>query len=367
MSNVYVNKIPRICYLGPFDPDYPRNRVILKGLRKNGVEVIECNYTSSSRILDYARLIKKHFLLKCDAVILGARGDYYGQPLVPIIKKLTKKPVIFDSVIALYETQVLDRKLFDVRTFQSSLLHMLDYKALHAADMVLCDTNNHADYYSHFYKINPQKIRKISISSDNEVFYPREYSRNDDSILVLFWGGFIPLQGVKYIIEAAKLLEHHKDLKFELRGFGQTYDNACKLCRKLNVNNLTIVPRFVPYDELPFHIAKADICLGIFGETEKAKRVIPNKAVEALAMKKPLITGDSPAIREIFTNNKDCLLVPMANPKAIADAIIALKQDKLLSNSIAENGYSLFNKTLSPEVIGKDLKSILIRLIEDPN
>ncbi len=31
----------RICYFGCYDPDYPRNRVILKGLRKVGVDLAE--------------------------------------------------------------------------------------------------------------------------------------------------------------------------------------------------------------------------------------------------------------------------------------------------------------------------------------
>ena len=110
---------------------------------------------------------------------------------------------------------------------------------------------------------------------------------------------------------------------------------------------------------MPTHIAKADIGLGIFGDTDKAKRVIPNKAYEIIAMKKPLITGDSSASREFFSDEKNALLCEMANPGAIAESIIKLKEDESLREKIAGNGYTLFKERARPKVIGKEVKKIV--------
>jgi glycosyltransferase involved in cell wall biosynthesis len=353
----------KVCYFGPYDPGYARNRLMIKGLKKNGVNVIECNAQSHYRGLDYIRLLKKHSSLKYDAIILGARGDYFGQPIVPIIKKIAKSPVIFDAVITLYETNVLDRKLVDKRSIKSQLLYLLDYKAMQSADLVLTDTRTHATYYSRFFRIKSEKMRQVFIGSDDEVFYPREFPIKTPTFLVMFWGGFIPLQGVQYIIEAAKALEKHIDIRFELRGTGQTFESMSRLCKSLKINNLTMIPQWVSYTELPLHIARADICLGIFGGTPKAMRVIPNKAVETLAMKKPLITGDSPAARELLKDRENCMLVPMADAKALAGAILKLKCDIRLRREIADNGYKMFKEKLSPEVAGRELKSNLLELI----
>ena len=354
----------KICYLGPYNSDYPRNRVIIKGLMKNGVKLIECNVHSSNRLLDYISLLRKGMRLDCDVAMLGARGSYYGQPLVPLVKNMTRKPLVFDAMLTLYETDVVDRKLVKENSVKAKLWYLLDYASLHAADLVLSDTESHAKYYSSTYHVELKKFRRVLIGSDDEVFYPRQSKKEDNCFLVMFWGGFIPLQGVKYIVKAAKLLESHKDVKFELRGFGQTYSEALELSRSLRVKNVTFVPKWVSYDKLPNYIANADVCLGIFGETEKAQRVIPTKAVEALAMRKPLITGDSPAAREILKNGENCILVPMADPKALVEAILTLKGDKKLRDKIAENGYKLFKEKLSPKAIGKELKSILMKLIE---
>ena len=35
------NKI-KVCYFGFYNPDYSRNRELIRGLKENGVEVIEC-------------------------------------------------------------------------------------------------------------------------------------------------------------------------------------------------------------------------------------------------------------------------------------------------------------------------------------
>lgn len=355
----------KVCYFGPYDPGYPRNRVLIKGLRKNGVDVIECNSQSASRIIDYSKLLKKHQTLQYDVIILGARGIYYGQPIVPFIKRLTRKPVVFDAMLTLYERSVSDRKAVSVNSINAKWLYLLDYNALHYANLILSDTNAHSNYYSRFYDVDSKKFRRILVGSDDEFFYPRPSKNEEQYFRVVFWGGFIPLQGVEYIIEAAKLLENQKDIKFELRGFGQTYHQALELSRRIKAENITFNSSWVPYQDLPDYIARADVCLGIFGETEKAMRVIPNKAVESLAMKKPLITGDSPAAREILVTKENSLLVPMANPRILADAILSLKEDNKLKKKIADNGHKLFKKILSPRAIGVQLKHNLTELLQN--
>jgi len=44
----------------------------------------------------------------------------------------------------------------------------------------------------------------------------------------------------------------------------------------------------------------------------------------------------------------------MANPEALAEAILTLKDDEKLRDKIAENGYRLFKEKLTPKAIGKE-------------
>ena len=53
----------KICYFGIYNPDYSRSRVLLKGLRENGAEVIECQITPTERF-KYWKLFKGHRQIK---------------------------------------------------------------------------------------------------------------------------------------------------------------------------------------------------------------------------------------------------------------------------------------------------------------
>lgn len=171
---------------------------------------------------------------------------------------------------------------------------------------------------------------------------------------VLFWGNFIPLQGIEYIINAAKILEKFSDIKFIIIGDGQTKKDILNLAEDLKIKNTTFLSR-LPLEELPSYIKEADICLGIFGNTGKAKRVIPNKVYEAVAMGKPVISGDSPAIREVFTDRKDILLCKMADSKDLADKILELKNNPELREKIAKGEHETFKRKFAPRVIVNEI------------
>ncbi|MEK7615660.1 MAG: glycosyltransferase family 4 protein [Patescibacteria group bacterium] len=153
---------------------------------------------------------------------------------------------------------------------------------------------------------------------------------------ILFWGKMIPLQGVQYIRTAAELLKDQGDIEVRIIGDPP-----------------------ISYQELMNIIPTADVCLGIFGDTDKAQRVIPNKVYEAIAAGKPVISGDTTAIRELFTDRENILLCNVADPKDLAAKIIELKEDRQLRENIAKNAHALYQKKLRPEQVVRPLISYL--------
>jgi glycosyltransferase involved in cell wall biosynthesis len=116
----------------------------------------------------------------------------------------------------------------------------------------------------------------------------------------------------------------------------------------LDINNIEFID-WVTLDELSIERRKADICLGgHFGETNKAKRVIPGKVYDCLSARKPVILGNNPANRELFEDGKNVIFVEHGNPEQLADAILNLKNDEVIREKIAEQGYKLFLEKCTP-------------------
>jgi len=374
----------KVCYFGAYEVEKdPRNTVIIKGLKKNGIEVKECNIPIWSEIrsgykskpgilkiikftpkllLTYLKLFKKYIRIGgYDVMIVGFPG-HFDMPLAKLLTTVSKTPLIFDAFISLYETFVTDREFVAKNSLKATLLNILDKYSCKFADIVLVDTDQHINYFYKEFGIGKKEFRRIFVGADEDIFYPRNTAENSKNFLILFYGTFIPLHGIDYIVKAAKLLETREDIKFQIIGTGQTSQHIEQLSKELEVKNISFVKNWVPYRDLPMWIARADICLGIFGSSQKAKLVIPTKVFQILAMKKPIITGDSPAAREVLTDRENAVLCRMADAEALAESVLLLKQNKKLREKIAENGYELFKGEFSLEAIGIEVRRILEEL-----
>lgn len=344
-----------ILYFGSYDPNYTRNRVLINGLKQNGVEVLECR-DNSPGIKKFMRLYQKHKKLQnqYDVMVVG----FLGQQIVPFAKLISKKPIVFDAFLSLYDSNVFDRKTVKTGSLRAYYYWILDWLSMKLADIVLFDTDEHIKYVSEEFNISKSKFRRIWIGAADDVFYPISKSYSDE-FTVIFHGSFIPLQGIEYILKAAKVCEK-EGVRFLIVGDGQEKKKMLALADKLDLKNVEFVG-FMSQEWIRGKIAEADVCLGIFGDTQKTLRVIPNKVYECLAMRKPVITADTPAIRELF-NEDDLALVKVADPESLADAVIHLKKDPELRDKLAVNGFNKFKNNASLRVLGGELKSIINEL-----
>ncbi len=346
-----------ICYFGIYNPEYSRNRVLIKGLKQNSVEIIECNQRKG--FWKYIELFLKHWKIRnsYDFMIVG----FPGQSVVWLARLISKKPIIFDAFASIYDSMVWDRKLAKPKSLKALYYWFLDWLSCHLADKILLDTQEHINYFIETFHLDPRKFYRIFVGTDEDIFYPRpDQEGQDNCFLVHFHGNFIPLQGIEYIIKAAKILEKD-NIKFNIIGKGQEYKKVIKLANDLNVNNINFIDP-VPYEKLIDYMAKADICLGIFGDTAKTRRVIPNKLYESLAAKKAVITSNTKAAKELLIDKENCLLSKIADGNSLAEKILEFKNGPSLRRKIAQNGYELFKRNATSEILGCKLKNVLTGL-----
>jgi glycosyltransferase involved in cell wall biosynthesis len=177
---------------------------------------------------------------------------------------------------------------------------------------------------------------------------------------VLYFGQFIPLHGVEYILGAADRLRHLPWVRFDLVGRGQTLAAAQAGAAALGLANLRIHPTWLPLAELHERfIRRADLCLGIFGHRPKAARVVPYKVYSALAAGRPVLSQDSPALREMLAPGVEVATVPPGDPDALAAAIASLAGQPGLRRALAAAGHRAWRERFSPPVLGRRMVEIL--------
>lgn len=349
---------PRVCYLGAYDPAYPRNLILRRGLALHGAEVIECNVRQAGSALSRSRALLRQFpplADRCDVILLAEFGQTLASAAWLLARRFRKRLVV-DAFTSLVDTSVHDRGTVRPGSPAALGYRAADALAFRLADSILTDTRRNAEHYARQFGIPAAKFAVIPVGAsrewfDAETLTPRPPlpqgegggSRKlggqggEGPLLVQFYGSYIPLHGVETILHAADRLRDQVGLRFELIGRGQTYTAMRALAADLGLHSITFRDP-VPPAGLPRLVARADIALGIFGTTDKAQRVVPNKVYQTLALGRALITADTPALREAFTPGEHLLGIPPGDPAALADAIRALAANRARRASFGAAG-----------------------------
>lgn len=366
----------KIGCIGTYDLGKPRTRILLAALRDAPVELetlhvdvwvgVEDKSVLRSPterlkrllrwVLAYPRLALK--LLRrprFDVIFVPYLGLLDVLVLWPLAR-LRGEPMVWDAFLSVWDTVVQDRRLLRPGQFRARALKKLEALACRAARCVLLDTAAHAAFFEATFRLAPGRTAVVFVGAEPEKFPPLPPPKQTSSrpLRVLFYGQFIPLHGIDTIIEAARLARD-KPIDWVLVGGGQEATRIREHVREAGDLRLSWKP-WVPYACLSDEIRAADVCLGIFGRSDKAARVIPNKVYQILSSRRPLITRDSPAIRELLgPDTAGVRLVPPGDPRALVDAVLHPHPSdrKPVPDDIIER--------FSPESIGRGLVSVLRR------
>ncbi len=358
-------RMARFCFFGGYDPAYPRNAVLRKGLRALGHEVVECRAPARERAwLRWPRLALRaaSALPSGPSRIVVPEFCQKDAPLAAFLGLLSGRPVVFDPLAARYETKILDRRRGTPGSLTAWWNFRIDLAAFRAAGLVLADTAAHAAYYARAYGLSAAKTAVLPVGYDDETFDPARFPRADGAdrpFTVVFAGSFLPLHGVESILGAARIVER-KDpsIAFVLCGSGETMPAARRLAADAGLRNCSF-PGWQTVDALAASMAGASVSLGIFGRTDKARRVLPHKVYQALGLGRPVVTARTPAAQEALVHGETAWLVDEPYPESLAGAILALKADDALRRRLGANGLALARARFTPKAVASRLVEIV--------
>jgi len=343
-----------VCLFGGHHRGYPRSGVIVAGLRSIGVPVIECvanpKLKSPRR---YAALVRSYRRTHGDFdVLFVPEFRHKDMPLAWALARWSGKACVFDPLVSRFDTRVHDRGDAGAHGLQAWHNRNLDRLSMSLADLALADTHAHARYFRDVLVAPDARVGVLPVGYDDEMFRPAPQADVGGLVRVLFYGSYLPLHGVDVIVDAAARLQDERAIHFDLVGGGQTHAAVARRIRAEGLENVSLEAR-IDATALPARIARASICLGIFGTTPKAARVVPNKVYQCMGMARAVITADSPAVREFFAPGRHVEVVPAGDGAALAAAIMALAHDPARRRRLGESAAKYVAGHFSPEPIGR--------------
>lgn len=373
----------RLVLWGTYDLTKPRTRILRESLRRQagGLVEIHADLWQSTRdksaatgacaliriglrhLVAYPRLVWRYLRAPRHAtVIVGYMGHLDVLVLWPFAR-LRGVPIVWDMFLSLYDTVVLDRALVRPRSLAARLLWALERLALSAADLAVIDTETHARRIEALFRLPSGRLAAVPVGVEPGVFPPLSARVRDPNatLRILFYGQFIPLHGIDTILSAARLAEN-RPLQWQLIGTGQ---EAPRIRAELATRPILrlVWQEWVPYEQLIDRMRDADICLGIFGTSDKAASVIPNKVFQALSAGCPIITRDSPAMRELVApGTPGIALIPPADPRALLEAIDKMTESGTVATATASPRYRRVQAAIQPDQIAAAWDAVVARV-----
>ena len=339
---------------------HPRVAVLVDGLTANGAHVTEINEPLPLDTADRVRMLQRPWLaptlllaiIRCwvrlwrrgrtdgtrpDAVLVGYMGHFdvhLARLCFPGV------PVVLDHLLFAADT-ARDRGRAG-RGLQA-LLQVLDSAALRGAGTVLVDTSEHARMVA---ERTRGHVVTVPVGATDEWYGVPAAQQHDGPLRVLFFGLFTPLQGTPVIAEAVHALPPHLDVVVTLVGRGQ--DHAAVLAM-LGDDPRVRFRDWLEADELLRLAADSDVVLGIFGTSDKARRVVPTKVYQGLAAGRAVISSDTAPQRAALADS--AVLVPPGDAAALARAIADLAADRAAARRLGERARAYAETRFTPAAV----------------
>lgn len=347
--------MPVVLYWGRADLLYSRNSILLRLMRDLGwtVDFFHPLSSPTGAIEACFRKFRRPDLIW---VPCFRHRDIAS---AAIWKKKYEVPLVVDPLISVWEKEVIERRKWPVSSEKAEKRRAWEIGLYRMADRVILDTPAHAEFFTTELEVPKEKISVLYLGAETDRYFPAVPQLPKPPYEILFYGSFLPLQGVDVVVKAARLT---KDLPATWVMVGE--GDRKNMVRKM-ANGLSNV-RFEPWIEngrLNSRIAKAHILLGIFGETPKADVVIPNKVFQAMAAGRPVITRRSSAFEGTLAGSDVIGWVNPGDPEDLAAMVREWLKDP---RGLADRGAAsslLFDEHFSMDSLKGTLKTIVEKVL----
>ncbi|MEW6608095.1 MAG: glycosyltransferase family 4 protein [bacterium] len=218
---------------------------------------------------------------------------------------------------------------------------------LKKSDLITCDADHMINAMSKL-GIDSKKMKLIYFGVEPDKFKPGLKDKNllakwdvGDSPTVISLRNLEPVYDIETLIKSIPLvLEKIPETKFIIAGIGSQEEHLKRLAESLRViNSIRFVGRY-SHLELPNYLSSTDV----YVSTSLSDAGIAASTAEAMASNLPVIVTDSGENRKWIKDGENGFVIPIKNPKILAEKIIYLFEHDEIRKKISENGREIINE-----------------------
>lgn len=243
------------------------------------------------------------------------------------------------------------------------LMRMLEIFALRHADAIISNLPNYQQY------LDDNGIQKKNHYIPNGIEIDEKQSRAQlppeikakipqDKFVVGYAGTIGLANGIQYLVDAARLLEKHKDIEFIIIGDGKDKEKVKQ--KSMGLMNLNFLPAMKKTYILPLLSCFSVCYIGLIGGDGLFKYGIsPNKLFDYMLAGKPII--QNVRTQNSIVERSQCgICVATHDPQKIADAILELyHMSATQREKMGENGKNYVLKYHTYNALAHQLKEVL--------
>lgn len=258
-------------------------------------------------------MIRKMIEVKPHILIINNTSIYTGLMGFSCSKIMNKKLLVeYNDLQALYAVELLKDK------FSPNMINLVKTGLIINEDTIVKNgwkvtaiTDFIKEYASQ--RETRKDITVIPDGVDTDLFDPSKvddkkirmkYGLNEEDNLCVYAGRIEKAAGASILLDTVRKLSSEEKIRFLIIGEGDP-----KIVEELKRSGNTIFTGRIPKDEVPEHLASADIILVPFPSSIASNSISPLKLFEALSMNVPVVASDVNGIREVVTEGMDIVLV----------------------------------------------------------
>jgi len=346
---------PTVCCLRGRGP-------VAEEIESAGVPVAPLNMSGK---FDLAAVFRLFRLLWKEEISIVHSYLYHANILGRIVGRVARVPIIISSE----RSVILSEEVVNKNTLEmgSRLRRLMNGLSMRLSDRVVTVSELVRETLIAASKIDPKRLVTIhsgvnleGYQIDGDITAKKKGLGLETSAAVIGAIGRLDrVKGVEYLLRAAaKVIFKTPDAAFLIVGDGSQREALEQLARSLGISHRMVFTG--QRDDVPELLSTMDVLV-----LPSLYEGLPNAVLEAMAAGKPVIATRVGGTPEVVEDKVTGLLVPPRDPEALAEAIIALIQDRERAEAMGQVGRARVEEYFSVERMIAETETLYEELIEE--